>query len=289
MEKLKFLIFCLKQVPGLSNQSILNVCQSVLETGRVTVSPEEIIHLANIQKKYEKKILTHLAYVENQRESFYVQYTHQPFITFLDQAYPTCLSQIYNPPVGLFYAGDISLLNKPAISMIGPREPTQYGYEVVEKFSPKLVTHPLVIVSGLAKGIDTKCHQEALKNQGKTVAVIGSGLNICYPKSNQRLQHYLMKHQLVVSEYPLNTPPYPYHFPMRNRIIAGLSKGTCVIQAREKSGTLITASLALEEGREVFAVPGDIGLEESKGCLKLIQLGAKCVYQPEDILEEFLF
>ena len=210
----------------------------------------------------------------------------QKSISFFSERYPESLKNIAQPPLALFYEGNIDFLEYPSIAMVGARLATPYASQVLYQFIPKLVLENLVIVSGLAKGVDRLSHELAILAGGKTIAVIGCGLDRCYPKEVSNLFQEMKQKQLVLSEYPLGTPIKKHHFPMRNRIIAGLTQGTCVIEAKERSGSLITAQLALDNGKEVFAIPGEILSGQSSGCHRLIQDGAKCVYRMEDILEE---
>ena len=210
----------------------------------------------------------------------------QKSISFFSERYPESLKNIAQPPLGLFYEGNIDFLEYPSIAMVGARLATPYASQVLYQFIPKLVLENLVIVSGLAKGVDRLSHELAILAGGKTIGVIGCGLDRCYPKEVSNLFQEMKQKQLVLSEYPLGTPIKKHHFPMRNRIIAGLTQGTCVIEAKERSGSLITAQLALDNGKEVFAIPGEILSGQSSGCHRLIQDGAKCVYRMEDILEE---
>ena len=210
----------------------------------------------------------------------------QKSISFFSERYPESLKNIAQPPLALFYEGNIDLLEYPSIAMVGARLATPYASQVLYQLIPKLVLEKLVIVSGLAKGVDRLSHELAILAGGKTIGVIGCGLDRCYPKEVSDLFQEMKQKQLVLSEYPLGTPIKKHHFPMRNRIIAGLTQGTCVIEAKERSGSLITAQLALDNGKEVFAIPGEILSGQSSGCHRLIQDGAKCVYRMEDILEE---
>ena len=210
----------------------------------------------------------------------------QKSISFFSERYPESLKNIAQPPLALFYEGNIDFLEYPSIAMVGARLATPYASQVLYQFIPKLVLEKLVIVSGLAKGVDRLSHELAILAGGKTIGVIGCGLDRCYPKEVSNLFQEMKQKQLVLSEYPLGTPIKKHHFPMRNRIIAGLTQGTCVIEAKERSGSLITAQLALDNGKEVFAIPGEILSGQSSGCHRLIQDGAKCVYRMEDILEE---
>ncbi|MBP8693636.1 MAG: DNA-processing protein DprA, partial [Enterococcus sp.] len=210
----------------------------------------------------------------------------QKSISFFSERYPESLKNIAQPPLALFYEGNIDFLEYPSIAMVGARLATPYASQVLYQLIPKLVLENLVIVSGLAKGVDRLSHELAILAGGKTIGVIGCGLDRCYPKEVSDLFQEMKQKQLVLSEYPLGTPIKKHHFPMRNRIIAGLTQGTCVIEAKERSGSLITAQLALDNGKEVFAIPGEILSGQSSGCHRLIQDGAKCVYRMEDILEE---
>lgn len=210
----------------------------------------------------------------------------QKSVSFFSERYPESLKNIAQPPLALFYEGNIDFLEYPSIAMVGARLATPYASQVLYQLIPKLVLENLVIVSGLAKGVDRLSHELAILAGGKTIGVIGCGLDRCYPKEVSDLFQEMKQKQLVLSEYPLGTPIKKHHFPMRNRIIAGLTQGTCVIEAKERSGSLITAQLALDNGKEVFAIPGEILSGQSSGCHRLIQDGAKCVYRMEDILAE---
>jgi DNA processing protein len=208
-------------------------------------------------------------------------------ITFFDDDYPMELKTIYQPPWILFARGDLSLLrNTKSLAVVGSRNASSYGIEAIEYLFPSLIGKNIQIVSGLAKGIDAHAHKTAIKLGGKTIGVIAGGFYNLYPKENIKLAEYMMEKHLVLSEYPPVTMPAKWQFPMRNRIISGLSQGTLVIEARKKSGSLITADFALNEGRDVFAVPGSILTPDSDGVHYLIQQGAKLVKSSEDILEE---
>lgn len=211
-------------------------------------------------------------------------------ISYFDKEYPECLKQIYQPPWALFAKGDVSLLGKePKLSVVGSRQGTQYGKNAIRLLFPRLIEKGVVIVSGLAKGIDTFAHQSAITLNGRTIAVIAGGLDHIYPKENSGLALEMMKSQLVLSEYPPNTRPQKWHFPARNRIISGLSFGTLLIEANQKSGSLITANYAVHEGREVFAIPGSIFNPYSSGTNQIIQQGAKLITTADDILEEMKY
>ena len=216
------------------------------------------------------------------------EFNQFPSFSILDDVYPMELKEIYNPPVLLFYQGDLELLEQPKLAIVGARDASKTGVASVKKIVQELQNH-FVVVSGLARGIDTAAHIAGLKNGGKTIAVIGCGLDVYYPKENRELQDYIAKHHLILSEYPTQAEPKKFHFPERNRIIAGLSQGIVVAEAKMRSGSLITCERALEEGREVFAIPGSILDGKSDGCHHLIQEGAKCITTGFDVLSEYSF
>lgn len=197
------------------------------------------------------------------------------WIDFDHPAYPPQLKHIYEAPLGLYVKGDLSLLSRPSLAIVGSRRCSAYAEQVIKDMMVDIIAEDWVIVSGLARGVDTLSHRAALQEGGQTIGVIGTGLDRVYPAENRQLQLDMSHQQAVVSEYPLGRPPLPAHFPMRNRIIAGLSQGCLVVEAQFRSGSLITANIALNEGREVFAVPGSIYSELSEGCNDLIKHGAK--------------
>jgi len=199
--------------------------------------------------------------------------------------YPELLKQIFAPPPVLFAKGDTTVLSRHCMSVVGTRQPTTYGKNVVELIVKELVKHSLCIVSGLASGIDTFAHETCINNNGTTIAVLGCGLDKMYPASNKTLAKRIAEKGVILSEFPLGTSPLAYNFPRRNRIISGLSAGTLVIEAGKKSGSLITAHYALQQGREVFAIPGSIFSEKSAGTFDLIKQGALPVREITDILE----
>ena len=211
------------------------------------------------------------------------------FLTILDKRYPSQLQEIYSPPVVLFYQGDLELLDsKKLLGVVGARQCSSYALQALHQLLPKVIQQKLILVSGLAKGVDGLSHQLALKHHGKTIAVIGNGLDISYPSCNRALQTQIAHAGLLLSEYPLESRPLKYHFPLRNRIIAGLCQTVLVVEARHHSGSLITANLALQENRNVLALPGRINDIYSTGCNELIAAGAKPVLNSNDILEEFI-
>ncbi|MED1202086.1 DNA-processing protein DprA [Heyndrickxia acidicola] len=211
------------------------------------------------------------------------------FKVITDPDYPPLLRQIYNPPFVLYTMGHTDLFRMPSIAVVGSRKATIYAQNAIKQLIPPLLEKGCSITSGLAKGVDTMAHNMAMAAGGKTIAVLGSGFFSVYPKENTYLAENMKRNHLIVSEYPPEVPAKKWHFPMRNRIISGLCRGTLVIQAEKQSGSLITADLALHEGREVFAVPGSILDPLSDGTNHLIQQGAKLVMTGSDILEELKF
>ncbi len=210
------------------------------------------------------------------------------FLSFDDEGFPSSIKEIGDPPVFLYFRGDLSILSEPCIALVGTREMSPYGKRVAELFTPAFVQAGMVTVSGLATGIDAVVAAETIRAGGRTVAVLGHGLGSIYPQSNARLAEEIVDHGgLLLSEFPLDAQPDKYTFPARNRIIAGLSLGTVVLEAPVGSGALITAELALDYGRDVFAVPGQIFDPNYAGSHQLLASGqAKLVQKPEDVLSE---
>ena len=207
-------------------------------------------------------------------------------MTLGDADFPPLLLQTADPPLWLYLEGQASLLQAPGLALVGSRQATPQGLQNARAFAKDLAGQGWVIVSGLAAGIDAAAHEGALAAQGATIAVVGTGLDQVYPRAHQKLAQRIATQGLMVSEFPLGTPPLGANFPMRNRIIATLTRGTLVLEAAPQSGSLITARLAVEAGREVFAVPGSIHSPQSRGCHLLLKQGAKLVETAQDVLEE---
>jgi len=207
-------------------------------------------------------------------------------ISFWDAEYPIRLKEIYDPPALLFVKGSISKVNDKCVAIVGTRSPSSYGKLVTEQICSGLVNSGYTIISGLARGVDTIAHQTAVKLNGRTIAVIGSGFDYMYPPENKRLAEMIAESGAIISEFPFQTIPDPANFPRRNRIISGLSLGILISEAGSKSGALITAYHALEQNREVFAIPGQITSVRSSGTNRMIQEGAKLVTDISDILQE---
>lgn len=215
----------------------------------------------------------------------YLEKINCQIITIADSGYPPLLKAIYDPPPALFVRGHLPDVEQAALAIVGSRRPTPYGLAAAESFAAELAGTGLTIVSGMARGIDSAAHHGALRT-GCTIAVLGCGPDVVYPRENERLMKQIMEKGAVLTEYPPGTVPQPWHFPSRNRIISGLSRGVLVVEAAAKSGALITADLALEQGREVMAVPGNINSNLSAGTNLLIRQGARLVTRPADVCEE---
>lgn len=207
-------------------------------------------------------------------------------ITINDKNYPKNLRNIYNPPKALYVNGTLDARDETAVALVGSRRASMYGIETCEKLAYELAVRGVTVVSGMARGIDSAAHRGALRAKGRTIAVLGSGHNHIYPPENDKLYHEIVKTGAVVTEYENDVEPMPYHFPQRNRIISGLSLGLVVVEAARNSGALITADFALEQGRDVFAVPGKISSHTSSGTNDLIKDGARLVQTADDIMEE---
>ena len=209
------------------------------------------------------------------------------WITFWSKEYPKTLKNIFSPPIILYYKGTIKQEDDNSVAIVGTRVATRYGKGIAEKFANDLASKGITIVSGLARGIDSFSHRAALKANGRTIAIIGSGLDVIYPAENKRLFDEIAENGVIYSEYILGTKPDAQNFPKRNRIISGISLGTLVIETKQTGGALQTAALALDQNKEVFAVPGNLGISQSEGTNLLIQKGeAKLVRNSDDILVE---
>ncbi|MEL6869767.1 MAG: DNA-processing protein DprA [Pseudomonadota bacterium] len=216
----------------------------------------------------------------------WLEHERHEIITLRDTRYPNALTDLPDAPVALFANGDISLLETPALAIVGSRNPTRGGADNATQFAKFMANRGLVIVSGLATGVDAAAHSGALDCDGATIAVLGNGPDQCYPPGNRALQQRIAEHGLILSEYLPGQPPSASQFPARNRIISGLALGVLVVEATKRSGSLITARMAGEQGRSVFAIPGSIHNPLARGCHQLIRQGALLVEQADDIFSE---
>ncbi len=230
--------------------------------------------------------LANPAWADVEKDLAWLAQAQHHLLTIDDPAYPALLREIPDPPPVLFVHGDPAALLSPQLAVVGSRNPSPGGERTAADFAAHLSRAGLAITSGLAIGIDAAAHRGALQAQGLTLAVTGTGLDRVYPAAHRELAHAIAEQGALISEFPVGTPPRPDHFPRRNRLISGLALGTLVVEAAPQSGSLITARLAAEQGREVFAIPGSIHNPLSRGCHALIRQGAKLVETGQDILEE---
>ena len=275
----------LNQIPGLGNEGLRRVLQTFGTPAHVFATPahtlKQVIQPAvaeAIAQGWDKAVLAPIA--------SWLDDPHNSIITLADSDYPQALLNIPDPPLLLYVKGRRELLNHPALAIVGSRNATPQGLSNAEAFAQAASAAGLCIVSGMAHGIDAAAHRGGLRGQGSSIGVVGTGLDKIYPSANRDLAHQLAQEGALISEFPLGTPPLAANFPRRNRIISGLSLGCLVVEASLQSGSLITARMALEQGREVFAITGSIHAPQTKGCHHLIKQGAKLVECAQDILEE---
>ena len=275
----------LSLIPGIGDRTIHQLItafgspEAVLASGRNALTP----YLTT--KQIEALLSGPDGALLAQTETWLAQ-PGQSLMTLDDADYPVYLREIPDPPPLLYCLGRRELLNRPCLGIVGSRNATPQGMLDAKAFAAALSQAGLTIVSGMALGIDAAAHRGGLKGLGSSIAVVGTGLDRIYPASNKNLAHQLAEDGMIVSEFALGTPPLAGHFPKRNRIISGLSRGVLVVEAAPDSGSLITARVAAEQGREVFAIPGSIHSPLSRGCHALIKQGAKLVESAQDVLEE---
>jgi DNA processing protein len=249
-------------------------------------SLEELKKIPGIGDSIASNIIKFKDEIEVEEELRKIEEDEVEIITLEEEDYPQALKNIFDPPILLYVKGRLKK-EENCIAIVGSRMATSYGRRVAEEMARDLSIRGFTIVSGMARGIDTFAHKGALGVNGRTIAVLGCGIDVCYPPENKRIKEEIIKKGAVISEFPYGTIPDKINFPQRNRIISGLCKGVLVVEAWSKSGSLITANYALEQGREVFAIPGRIYSKFSEGTHNLIKQGAKLVNSSQDILEEF--
>ena len=276
----------LRLVPGLGNRVAGRLLKTIgSATGVFRASPTELEALG-VTSAVVRNLATGTVFEEAIREVEKAQQLGIRIVTWQSEAYPPLLREIFDPPLVLSALGDLSLLASPSVAVVGTRKATAYGRGMAERLATDLAAQGLTIVSGLARGVDSAGHRGALDAGGKTIAVLGCGIDVIYPAENKKLFAAIAEKGLLLSEFPLGAFPAPQNFPIRNRIISGLSLGVIVVEAAQYSGSLITARLAMEQNREVFAVPGSITNRTSWGPHVLIKQGAKLVQDWQDVLEE---
>jgi len=249
-------------------------------------SEKELVHVPGLDKRAIYGLLAFSDWDEINKELERAFDAGVKVVPFTDASYPTRLRLISDPPPFLYVKGELKQQDGNSVAVVGSRSASDYGLRITRDLCQGLASLGFTLVSGMARGIDGAAHQASLDAGARTIAVLGSGVDVAYPWEHERLYHQICQSGAVVSELPLGTAPLSYHFPARNRLISGLSLGVVVVEATEKSGSLITAALALEQGREVFAVPGEAGASRSRGTHRLIRQGAKLVESVEDIVEE---
>ncbi|MBF0226906.1 MAG: DNA-protecting protein DprA [Desulfobacterales bacterium] len=281
--------FTLKSTPGIGNCLFKRLIKHFGSPKNVIeASIEELMNVKGLSYAVSCNIKKYKIPEELKEEINIAQKKGYRIITMNEADYPALLLEIPDPPPFLYVYGDIPDTST-SIAIVGSRNATEYGLSTAKKLAKDLAAHNIVVISGMARGIDASAHISSITNQGKTLAVLGSGFEHIYPYEHTELFHQIAKNGAVISEFYLNTKPNSYNFPVRNRIISGISLGTIVIEASLKSGALITARLALEQGREVFAVPGSINSFKSTGAHNLLKQGAKLVETVNDILDEIIY
>jgi DNA processing protein len=280
----------LYMIPGLGNAVLKRLIEKLGDPEAVFEADlAELMNVEGMRRDIAKKIMNRSLGTEADKELENAERCHARIIAYTDPSYPAFLREIYNPPMLLYARGREIPMAQTFVAVIGSRNPTHYGRKAAETIAFGLARRGAGVVSGLAKGIDSAAHKGCLRGNGFTIAVVGTGIDVVYPASNKELFGQIEAKGVIVSEFPAGTPPEPKNFPIRNRIISGLSRGTAVVEATRNSGSLITASLALDQGRDVFAVPGSIDSFKSTGTHFLIKQGAKLIENADDILDEFGF
>ncbi len=278
---------CLFLIPGVGSVA----CRKLI---RDFGSPEEVFKAAlpdlmqtgEIREGVARRIKEKIFAVDPHKEMRRVEQLGAKLISFSDPCYPSLLREIHDPPIILYTRGRPIPSRQPFIAMVGSRNATEYGRRTAQRIALGLTESGIGISSGLARGVDASAHWGCVRGRGFTIAVLGTGVDIRYPSSNGKLFDQVLEHGALISEFPMGTAPEPKNFPIRNRIISGISRGVVVVEATKQSGSLITAALALDQGRDVFAVPGSIDSFKSRGPHFLIKQGAKLVEHAEDILSE---
>ena len=277
----------LQRLPGMGSRGQLDLLQHFGSIEAIFSASRALLEKALFGKNTAiQAILEQPAAPTFQTELAWLAAPKHHLLTWFDSDYPLLLRQIPDPPVTLYIMGERALLSSAQLAIVGSRNPSHAGRENAQAFAKSLANAGLTITSGLALGVDGAAHRGALDAGGKTIAVAGTGLDRVYPPRHRELAHQIVEHGALISEFPLGTPPKPENFPIRNRLISGLSLGTLVVEAALTSGSLITARLAAEQGREVFAIPGSIHAPQARGCHALIRQGAKLVETAQDVLEE---
>ena len=272
-------------VPGLGTGNAFKLIRTLGTPEAVFHSSVSELEGCGLRAAVAQSIVSGVSFEDAAAERERIKASGAEIVTFHDPRYPDCLKEIYDPPILLYARGRTDLLRSFKVAVVGSRRPTPYGMAVADRLSGELASAGLVIVSGMARGIDTAAHRGALRAGGDTIAVWGSGIDMVYPAENRKLAEEIATKGLVVSEFAMGTEAFPQNFPIRNRIISGISSGVMIVEAAQYSGSLITARLALEHGREVFAVPGNIVSKQSWGSNLLLKQGATLVQEWKDVVD----
>lgn len=279
----------LNMIPGLASARIKKLLGYFGSPEKIFCSSQdELMKVPGIGKEFAGRITDFNPEKEVGKELLLAEKKKVKIITLQDEKYPPRLREIFDPPIVLYVRGELLPEDENAVAIVGTRHPSFYGKVVAEDLGKKLSERRVTVVSGMARGIDTASHRGALSGEGRTAAVLGCGVDVCYPPENAKIMESIAEKGAVLSEFPMGTAPEKGNFPRRNRVISGMSMGVIVVEAAQKSGSLITASLALEQGREVFAVPGKVDSPRSVGTNELIKEGAKLVHDVDDVIEEIL-
>jgi DNA processing protein len=283
----KNIIIGLNLIPWIETKSIIAILEDINSLQDISrFSIKDLMRYPGIGEMTAKRISEFNFDEALEKELNEAEKTGTKIITIKDKEYPVLLQNIYSPPVVLYLRGDPAKLHTPMIAIVGTRKPSPYGLQIARKLSAELAQSGITVISGMASGTDSIAHKSAILAGGLTVAVLGCGVDVIYPPGNKDLYKEIITKGLIISELPFGSAPAKNNFPIRNRIISGLSLGTLVVEAAEKSGALITAKYAIEQGRELFAVPGSITSRQSVGPNYLIKQGAKLVQRVADILDE---
>ncbi len=280
-----YYLLALNRIAGIGPRTVANCLRKWPNLGDMfRLSPQDLVDVGFSEHK--ASLITRFDFRELEADLQWQEASNHKLLSWLDKGYPPLLKQIDDPPIILYAQGDLSCLNQATIAIVGTRKPSITGRENAWQFGFDLADAGMTVVSGLALGVDAQAHLGALGAHGKTIAVMGTGIDSIYPRNHVNLAKKITENGLLLTEFPLKSLPIAGHFPRRNRIISGLSLATLVIEAAVRSGSLITARLALEQNRDVLAIPSSIHNPQARGCHQLLQQGAKLITSCQDILDE---
>ena len=276
----------LRMIPGLGTRRTVQLLERFHTPQAILRASPQELEAGGLPPSLARSVASGCSFDDAASQQNLMRQAKAQIVPYGDPRYPGLLRDIYDPPPLLYAKGRIDLLDSIGIGLVGTRRPTPYGLAAAERLAADLARAGLTIISGMARGIDTACHKAALSVEGATIAVLGCGVDLVYPSENRKLADDLAAKGLIISEFPLGTPAYPQNFPVRNRIVSGLSVGVLIVEGAQYSGSAITAKLAADQGREVFAVPGNITNKMSWGPNLLIKQGAKLVQDWNDVVND---